>query len=150
QYVDVRLEGVRSGKIEQMISRSEGLQSRLWSQAVAAREKASNPVFDRFLTQSLNEVIALHVKQVVVYKEVSIPSMVWVALYAITALAMASIGWYAGLTWVSKPPVVPAFVLIFSVVMVLIADLDHPQSGAFKVSHRALVDLRNMMGTSND
>jgi len=150
EYVDVRLEGVLSGNIEQAISRSEEIQSRLWSHAVAAREKTSNPIFDGYLTQSLNDVIAMHAKRVAVYKEFSIPTMVWVALYAITALAMASVGWYAGLTWVSRPPVVPAFVLIFSVVMVLIADLDHPRSGAFKASQRALVDLRNMMGASKD
>src|SRR5215467_12752147 len=150
EYVDVRLEAAPSEKIEQVIARSEEIQSRLWSHAVAAREKTSNPIFDGYLTQSLNDVIAMHAKRVAVYKEFSIPTMVWVALYAITALAMASVGWYAGLTWVSRPPVVPAFVLIFSAVMVLIADLDHPRSGAFKASQRALVDLRNMMGASKD
>ena len=39
EYVDVRLEGVRLGNIEQAISRSEELHSQLWSQAVATREK---------------------------------------------------------------------------------------------------------------
>jgi hypothetical protein len=112
---------------------------------VAAREKTKNPIFDGYLTQSLNEVIAMHAKRVVVYKEFSIPSIVWVALFVITALAMASIGCHAGLTCVSRPPVVPAFVLIFSVVMALIADVDHPRSGAFRLSNKAMGDLRNMM-----
>jgi hypothetical protein len=145
EYVDVRLEGFRSGDVEQAIARSEEIQGRLWSQAVAAREKTKNPIFDGYLNQSLNDVIAMQSNRVVVYKEFSIPAIVWVALYVITALAMASIGCHAGLTCVSRPPVVPAFVLIFSVVMVLIADLDHPRSGALRVSDRALVDLRNMM-----
>src|SRR5215510_7457591 len=38
EYVDVRLEGRRSGKIEEAIARSEELQDQLWSQAVAAKE----------------------------------------------------------------------------------------------------------------
>jgi len=83
------------------------------------------------------------------YKEFSIPPMVWVALYLVTALAMASIGCHAGLTCGSRPPVVPAFVLIFSVVMVLIADLDSPRSGMFRLNERAMVDLRNIMGAPN-
>lgn len=147
--VDVRLEGVRSGNIEQAISRSEEVQSRLWSQAVAAREKTKNPIFDGYLNQSLNEVIALNAMRVAANKEFGIPAVVWVALYVITALAMASVGCHAGLTCVRRPPVVPAFVLIFSVVMVLISDLDHPQLGAFRVSEMPLVDLRNMMNAPN-
>jgi hypothetical protein len=145
EYVDVRLEAIRSGNLEQAISRSEEIQSRLWSQAVAAREKTKDPIFDGYLNQSLNEVIAIHAKRVAVYKEFSIPAMVWIALYVVTALAMASVGCHAGLTCVRRPPVLPAFVLIFSVVMVLIADLDHPRRGAFRLSDKALVDLRNMM-----
>lgn len=149
EYVDVRLEGVRSGNIEQAISRSEKIQSHLWSQAVSAREKTKNPIFDGYLNQSLSEVIAIHAKRVAVYKEFNIPAMVWIALYVITALTMASIGCHAGLTCASRPAVVPAFVLIFSVVIVLIADLDHPRSGAFTLSDRAMVDLRNMMNAPN-
>lgn len=149
EYVDIRLEGLRSGNAEQAIARSEEAQSRLWSLVLAAREKTKDPIFDVYLNQSLNEVIAIHAKRVAIYKEFSIPGMVWIALYAITALAMASVGCHAGLTCVRRPPVVPAFVLIFSVVMVLIADLDHPRSGAFRLSDRALVDLQRMMKAPN-
>jgi hypothetical protein len=149
EYVDVRLNGLRSGNVEQAIARSEELQRRLWSLGAAASEKTKNPIFDSYLNQSLNEVIAIHAKRVAIYNEFNIPAMVWVALYVIMALAMASVGCHVGLTCVSRPPVVPAFVLIFSVVMVLIADLDHPRDGAFRLSDRALVDLRNMMNAPN-
>ena len=44
EYVDVRLEAIQSGNLEQAISRSEELHSRLWSQAVAVREKTSSPI----------------------------------------------------------------------------------------------------------
>ena len=79
-----------------------------------------------------------------------IPTMVWVALYAISALTMASIGCHAGLTCARRPPVVPAFVLVFSVIMVLIADLDAPRSGISALSQRPLLDLRNTMNAPND
>ena len=149
QYVDVRIEGVRTGNVEQAISQSEELQKRMWSKAMDGRKKTSDPIFDGYLTQSMIDVVNLHAKRVAVYKEYSIPYMVWGALYGITALAMASIGCYTGLSGANRPPVVPAFVLIFSVVMFLIADLDSPINGAFKVSHRALFDLQNMMNVPN-
>src|SRR5262245_46041761 len=149
EYVDVRLEEVRSGNLEQATSRGEAIQNRLWSLAAAAREKTSNPIFDGYLSRSLNELIAIHGKRVVVYREFSIPALVWVALYIVSALAMASVGFHAGLTCESRPLVVPAFVLIYSVVMILVADLDSPRAGVFRLSERALVDVRKMMGASN-
>ena len=149
EYVDVRLEEVRSGNLEQAISRGEAIQNRLWSLAAAAREKTSNPIFDGYLSRSLNELIAIHGKRVVVYREFSIPALVWVALYIVSALAMASVGFHAGLACESRPLVVPAFVLIYSVVMMLVADLDSPRAGVFRLSERALVDVRKMMGASN-
>jgi hypothetical protein len=145
EYVDVRLEAMRSGNIEQAISRSEKLHSQLWSQAVAAREKVSSPIFAGHFIQSLNEVIALHVRRVMVGLEFRIPNHIWYVLYAITALAAASVGCHAGLTGASRPLVVTAFVLIISAVMLLIADLDHPRKGALRLSQQVLVDLRRTM-----
>jgi hypothetical protein len=145
EYVDVRLEGVRSGNIEHAISRSEELHSQLWSHAVAAREKVSSPIFAGYFLQSLNEVISLHVRRVMVGMEFRIPNHIWYVLYAIVALATASVGCHAGLTGASRPVVVTAFILIISVVMLLIADLDHPRRGALRVSHQVLGDLRRTM-----
>jgi hypothetical protein len=144
-YVDVRLEGVRSGNIEQAISRSEELHSQLWSQAIAAREKVSSPIFAGHIIQSLNDVIALHARRVTVGLEFRIPNQIWYVLYTIVALASASIGCHAGLTGASRPLLVTAFVLIISVVMVLITDLDSPRRGALRVSQQVLVDLRRTM-----
>src|SRR5262247_2098793 len=45
EYVDVRLEGVRSGKIEQAVRQSEELHGQLWLQATASSEKVSTPAF---------------------------------------------------------------------------------------------------------
>lgn len=149
EYVDVRLEGVRSGKIKPAISRSEELHGQLWSQAVAARDKTSSPIFAGYFIQSLNEVIALHTRRVTVGLEFRIPNTIWLMLYAITTLAVASIGYHAGATRACRPLVVPAFVLIFSAVMLLIADLDRPQRGALRVSQQSLVDLRRTMSDPN-
>src|SRR6266403_5424545 len=44
EYVDVRLEAVQPGKLEQSLSRSEELHERLWSEAVAAAEKDRSPI----------------------------------------------------------------------------------------------------------
>src|SRR4030081_178572 len=56
EYVDVRLEAVKSGSIEKAISKSGELHDRLWAEALAAVEKDRSPVTALFV-QSLNEVI---------------------------------------------------------------------------------------------
>ena len=145
EYVNVRLEGVQPGKLEQAIHRSEELHGRLWSQAVAAVEK--NPGFSiaGLFIWSLNEVIDLHSKRVEAGLRRRIPGIIWAALYFITILAMAAMGYYAGLTGTRGSLAILAVVLTFSAVIMLIADLDRPQEGLLKVSQQAMADLRNTM-----
>jgi hypothetical protein len=145
EYVDIRLEGVRSGKLEQAIARSEELQDLLWIQANASREKAPNPAFAIQFIQSLNEIISLHTRRVITGFEFRIPNIIWIVLYAITALAASSIGYHSGLTGRSRPLVALAIILAFSAVILLIKDLDRPQQGFLKVSQQALVDLQTKM-----
>jgi hypothetical protein len=145
EYVDVRLEGVRSGKIEQGIARSEELHNQLWLQATASREKTTSPAFAVQFIQSLNEIFALHSRRVITGLEFRIPNIIWIVLYAITALAAASIGYHSGLTGRSRPLVAMAIILAFSAVILLIEDLDRPLYGFLEVSQRALVDLQTKM-----
>jgi hypothetical protein len=149
EYVDVRLEAFRTGQYEQAISQSEELQNQLWSQASAAKEKVSSPIFAGYFIQSLNDMIALHTRRVIVGTEFRIPSVIWIAIYLIMTLAAASIGCHAGLTGGSRPLVALAFILISSVVILLIADLDNPRRGALKVSQQVTEDLRRTMGDPN-
>ncbi len=149
EYVDIRLEGVRSGGIDQASSRTEEVRRRIWSRTMAAREETSNPVFDEFLRHSLSKFLDLHTRRVGVQKEFKIPTMVWVALYMIMALTMTSVGFHAGMTNMSKSPVIPVLVLLLSVIMFLIADLDTPQMGSLRVNHWALIELRNTMNAPN-
>ena len=145
EYVDIRLEGVRSGKIEQAIARSEELHDQLWSQASASREKTPSPAFAVQFIQSLNEIFALHSRRVITGLEFRIPNIIWIVLYAITALVAASIGYHSGLTGRSRPLVALAIILAFSAVILLIEDLDRPRHGFLQVSQQALVDLQRKM-----
>ena len=75
-----------------------------------------------------------------------IPVSIWGALYFVTILAMAGMGYHAGLTGKSRSLISIALVLTFSGVIWLIADIDRPQEGLLQVSQQAMVDLRNTMG----
>jgi hypothetical protein len=139
------LEGIRSWKIEEAIARSEELQGELWLRAEASKEKATSPAFAVQFIQSLNEIITLHTKRVIMGLEFRIPDIIWIVLYLITALAAASIGYHSGLSGRSRPLMVLAFILAFSAVIFLIVDLDRPGHGLLEVSQQAMVDLQKKM-----
>ncbi len=148
QYVNVRLEAIRLKRIEAAIARSEELHGLLWSQAVAAREKTSSPIFAGYFVQSLNEVMDLHTRRVTIGSDFRIPNAIWFVLYLMMMLSVASIGFYSGLTKPNRPLVIPAFILLFSAAMLLIADLDRPGSGWLRISRQALLDLQRTMSVS--
>jgi hypothetical protein len=144
-YADVRLEGVRSGKVEEAIQRSEELHGRLWSQAAAVGEKNPGSIVAGLFIQSLNEVIDLHTKRVTAGLRSRLPDMIWLVLYAITVLGMGAMGYQAGLSGGSRSLAGSALALAFSAVILLIADLDRPREGLLKVSQQPMVDLQESM-----
>ena len=63
EYVDVRLETVRTGRAAAGVRRSEELHGQLWSRTVALGEKHPGSIVVGLFIQSLNEIIDLHAKR---------------------------------------------------------------------------------------
>jgi len=144
-YVDVRINGVQGGKPEEAIARSEALHELLWTQASAATAKASNPIIAGVFIQSLNEVINLHAKRVLVGIYSRIPVVLWAGLFGLSMLGMAAVGYQCGLSVSPRSPAMLAFVLAFTVVLYLIVDIDRGREGLLQVSQRSMVDLQKTM-----
>ena len=144
EYVDVRLEAIQSGNVDQAISRSEQLQNLLWSQAIAATEKERSAMTSLYI-QSLNEVIDLHSKRVVAGLRSRVPGAIWISLYLLAVLAMSAMGYQQGLTSTKRSLAVMALVLAFSLVLMLIVDLDRPGQSLIQVSQQSMIDLRKSM-----
>jgi len=138
EYVDARLEAYQSGQVERAHAQAEESHLRLWSEAIAAEEKTSRPISAGYFIQSLSEVVALSTKRIMIGYWFRIPDIIWVALYVMTALAVASIGYHAALTGTSRSFVVPAFAIIFSAVVLLIVDLDRPPRCCSRPARRRL------------
>lgn len=144
EYVDVRLEGIQPGKLDQAIGKSEELHNRLWSVAVAATEKERSAITSLFI-QALNQVIDIHAERVMAGLRSRVPGAIWVVLYILAILAMVILGYHAALVNSRRSLVVIALILGFSSVLFLIADLDRPGQGTLQVSQQAMIDLRNSM-----
>lgn len=72
---------------------------------------------------------------------------IWVGLFALSVLAMASVGYQDGLSATRRSPAMLGLVLAFSGVLFLIADLDRPGEGFLTVNQQAMVDVQKSMAT---
>lgn len=143
EYVDVRLQAAQQNDIDEAIAKSEQLQERLWSTAVAAVQKERSPTTNLFVT-SLNDVINLHSTRLQRLRS-RVPDVIWIVLYLLLVLTMVLIGYQQGLSGSKRSLAVIALALGFSTVLYLIADLDRPGSGMLQTSQQAMIDLRRSM-----
>ena len=123
------------------------MHQRLWSQAVAATEKDRSDITSIFV-QSLNEVIDLHAKRVLFGLRSRIPGAIWLMLYLLVFVAMASMGYHQGLTSPRRSPASLALLIAFSAVLILNVDLDRPGEGWLRTSQQSIIDLRNTMSVT--
>jgi len=63
----------------------------------------------------------------------------------VAMIAMGTVGYSSRLTSPKRSLVLPALVLVFSVVLVLIADLDRPGQGLVEVNQASMHDIRKSM-----
>ncbi len=149
EYVDNRLEAVRTGDIEKALLRSNELHRRLWDETEAIAKKHPESIQVGLFVQSLNETIDLHTTRVVAGLYNRIPLLVWLVLYGLTVLAMIGIGYYAGLSSNARSLAFPMLAITLSAVFFIVADLDRPREGMLRVGQQALVDLRATMDQPN-
>lgn len=149
RYVDIRVElAGHPEKISDSLAEAEKLQDQMWMHAAAlADADLKNPDIASLFVDSLNEVIDLQTKRVMVgfYR---IPGVIWVALAVLTILSMAAVGYQFGATGNNNFLVNSGLALAFSLVILLIADLDRVTSGWLKVSNAPMIRLQADMAES--
>lgn len=149
EYVSLRTVEAGENRIAESIARSEVLHQELWSRAVEASQATSSPVLVSLYIQSLNEVIDLHSKRLTLGLRNRVPAAVWAALYFISCVGMAVMGYHAGLAATGRSLAVVALVFTFSAVIVLIADLDRPHEGLMRVDQSAMIALQKTLSASS-
>ena len=145
EYAAQRVGGVTAIMTPEIMAKSGALHDRLWAQAVAVGGQSPNSIVVGLFVQSLNETIDLDETRVTAGRN-RIPDTIWLALYVVTILTMAAMGYQFGLTGEHSWPVTILLVLVFTTVIMLIADLDRPQAGWLKVSQQAMIDLIDKIG----
>ncbi len=137
----------KTSDLPSIVARCEVLQDELWAVAeTVAKKNGDNEVFPLYVS-SLNDVIDFHTKRLVVggYR---IPSVIWLALYVISALAMTAVGYQFGRAGVRDFAISAILAIAFSLVIYLIADLDRVDHGNLQVSQRPMIELDSKLDDS--
>lgn len=142
EYVDDRLDAVRTGEVEPGLRRAKDIHSELWQQADAAFEATDLPIAVNLYVQSLNNVIDLHESRVTVAYQKRVPPSIFWALYFVSVVSLAVLGVHFGLQRVRTRVGTGALVLSLWGLLLLIVDLDQPRQRLFSVSQQPLVDVQ--------
>ncbi len=119
----------------------------LSAQAIAVWEKNPSPQVISLIVGGANDVVRLNAERVEVNRG-RIPGAVWAVLYIIAALSLGAMGYHCGVAGTTRSPVMLGVGIVFSLVIVLIVDLDRPGDGWIVVPQDAMTDVRNELMTS--
>jgi hypothetical protein len=148
EYVHLRAGALKQPQtLPQVIARSEALQDELWSHAILVAKKDGSSEMHALFVDSLNEVIDFHTKRVVV-GQYHIPAIIWLALYIVSLLSMAGVGYQFGRAGARDVAISLFLALAFSIVICLISDLDRVDQGTLQVNQQPLIELDRKFGAS--
>jgi hypothetical protein len=123
---------------------SQLLLNEMWIHASAVASKDSSDV-TALLVESIGAIGSAHAERVPVRGQSWIPWLFWVVLYAMTVLTLSAMGYHSGVAGTKRSPVTVAVAMTFTLVIVLIADLDRPGEGWVNVSQEPMVELRSAL-----
>ena len=146
EYVDLRVSIAQDpSRISQAIIRSSDIQEQLWAEMENLSKEQPLTLKHSLYIQSLNQLMDLHEKRVIVGLHFRIPGAIWTGLYMLAVLAMMVVGYQFGQSKHRQILVSVILAIAFSSVIVLIADLDRSTSGSITVNHQPLVEFQQKL-----
>ncbi len=144
EYADLRLNGTIES-VDKTLKKSEAIHAQLWSQAKSLVQEDMDSEIRSLFIATLNELIDLHQSRVTVGLQYRIPGTVWLAVYLLSLLSMLAVGYQVGMSGSRRTYGTPVLAAAFSLVILMIADIDRPRAGLIRVSQQPIADVQQMM-----
>jgi len=141
-YVDERLywAGVRT---DPPIKTADELLDELWIHTAAVGQNSSD-VIAEFIS-SVNQVIALRTERLALRERSYLPDALWAGLYVLAFLALGVMGYHCGVAGTARSPVMLVIAIGFSLVIMMIADIERPDQGFITAPQQIMIELRDWM-----
>jgi len=143
EYIDLRVGMARDpGMVLEVVKKSEKILNTLWMDMEEL--SVDNPLLIKhsLYVQSLNDLMSLLEKRVIVGLHYGIPGAIWFGLYILAFMGMVLVGYQFGQSKNRQWLVSLVLSLAFSSIIVLIVDLDRPLEGAITLNQHALFDFQ--------
>lgn len=144
EYADLRL-AITIDNYQENLKQAEAIHGRLWSQTKLLVEADMDSEIRSLFVESLNELIDLHQSRKTVALQYRIPGTVWLVVYLLTALSMLALGYQVGMSGMRRLRGTPVLAASFSLVVLMIADIDRPGEGLMRVSQQPIADVQQSM-----
>jgi CDP-diglyceride synthetase len=148
EYVDNRIGIAQSGDTEKAgaaLGDATRMQHQIWDMAVVNARIDMNSDIGALYIESVNQMSDLHALRVNQGLQARVPSGIWFVLYALLLLGMVGIGYQTAIADSRRSRVTSLLAISFSLVIALIAALDHPMGGFISVSQQPMVSLQMEM-----
>jgi len=144
EYADVRLNTTVENVLESL-KQAEEIHGRLWAQTKLLVQADMDDELRALFITSLNELIDLHQSRKTIGLQYRIPGSVWLVVYLLTVLSMLAVGYQVGMSGIRRLWGTPVLAAAFSLVIMMIADVDRPGEGFLRVSQQPIADVQQMM-----
>ena len=148
EYVDQRLDVVATGDMKlarESLPDARRMQQQLWQIAVVHGKTDLNSDIGSLYVDSINEIARLHAERVTIGLDLRIPTAIWAVLFSLLVLGMIGIGYHMAIADSRRSRVIPILAVSFSLVVALVAALDHPGTKLMPVPQQPLVDVQSEM-----
>lgn len=140
EYAALRLKVVELATHESAKTRSDAIHAELWKMAEEAAKMNKDPIIASYIS-SLNETIDLHASRVTALEAAKMPFTIYVGIYLVAILGLSMLGFQSGLNGTRNFIVTLVLILIFSLVLLVIIDLDRSWGGLLRVNQQPIRDL---------
>lgn len=149
-YVDNRIALAQSGdrnRAEGSVSGATRSQHEMWATAVqsAKTDPFMNSDIGAMYLESINQVADLNALLVNQGLQARVPTGIWFVLYSLLVMGMMAVGYQTVMADSRRSRVTGVLAISFSLVIALIAALDHPLNGFISISQQPLVSLQTEM-----
>lgn len=144
RYVDLRVQAsVNQGaSLGEAILETDALHEALWRDAAALARADMNSDIGALFVESINDLRAMHRSRLNVAIHYHISPVVWVALALLTVLGMTGVGYQFGMMACNNLTVHLILAASYSLVIILIADLDRSTTGLMSVNQQPMIELQ--------
>ncbi|MCX6346297.1 MAG: hypothetical protein NT018_14695 [Armatimonadetes bacterium] len=130
-------------ELNKMMKKTQTLQQEMWGEASSAARRLPTPVTALFLA-SLNQSIDLYSTRVAMFRARVPNTILWI-LAAISIAALVVVGYGFGIVGQQSWFIIILVSFLVSAVIVMIVDLDRPETGPVRISQQSMLDLRNSL-----